>query len=225
MCSSDSESGSACRSLAPFSPAEGLHDHVGRRLAPRKHPAAAILFANIVGFTTMASTTDPSTLVQYLDSFFGQVDEVCEEHHVEKIKTIGVWCGAGGGGGAVCAWGWSRRRSARCVSWGGVPRATIWGPLAHSKITRTSKPYWEDLKGTTILRASDRGLFAVDFIHKRAQCTRGAQPSPGCGGGGGGGGRGRGQGFAFIFSAGRGVPPQTLSPPALPSKCFSNGGK
>ena len=105
VCSSDSESGSACRSLAPFSPAEGLHDHVGRRLAPRKHPAAAILFADIVGFTTMASTTDPSTLVQYLDSFFGQVDEVCEEHHVEKIKTIGVWCGAGWGGGAVGAWG------------------------------------------------------------------------------------------------------------------------
>ena len=69
----------SCLSLADVSPVtpperaeQRLHALVGRNLAPRKH-RAIILFGDIVGFTSMASLADASTLVEYLDSFFGQV--------------------------------------------------------------------------------------------------------------------------------------------------------
>ena len=62
--------------VSPVTPPERakqrLHALVGRNLAPRKH-RAIILFGDIVGFTSMASLADASTLVEYLDSFFGQV--------------------------------------------------------------------------------------------------------------------------------------------------------
>ena len=67
---------------------QSLHALVGRSLAPCKR-RAVIMFGDIVGFTATASRIEAATLVEYLDCFFGQVDELCEEHGVEKIKTIG----------------------------------------------------------------------------------------------------------------------------------------
>ena len=57
--------------------------------AGRKHPFAVIMFGDLVEFTALASSTGPVKLVQYLDSLFGQFDEMCLHHCVEKIKTIG----------------------------------------------------------------------------------------------------------------------------------------
>ena len=48
-----------------------------------------MLFADIVGFTPMASRLSPQDLVGLLDSVFSRFDELTEVHGVEKIKTIG----------------------------------------------------------------------------------------------------------------------------------------
>ena len=48
-----------------------------------------VLFADMVGFTTLASQTKPARLVEILNSFFSAYDDLCEKHHIEKIKTIG----------------------------------------------------------------------------------------------------------------------------------------
>ena len=58
-------------------------------IAPKAHDFAVVLFADMVGFTALASQLDPTTLVHFLDQFFGDVDDYCQSHGVEKIKTIG----------------------------------------------------------------------------------------------------------------------------------------
>ncbi|MDM8531649.1 adenylate/guanylate cyclase domain-containing protein [Anaerolineales bacterium HSG25] len=48
-----------------------------------------ILFADIVGFTKLASTISASELVERLNIIFSIFDEIAEKHKLEKIKTIG----------------------------------------------------------------------------------------------------------------------------------------
>ena len=60
-----------------------------RHVAPKLCPSAAVLFADLVGFTSLAAQTEPWTLVHYLDRLFGQMDAACQAQRVEKIKTIG----------------------------------------------------------------------------------------------------------------------------------------
>ena len=89
---SPSSSQSSLRSsvAAAVSPStRGMVDSIADSLAPKLHRSAAVLFADIVGFTTMASVTPPTTLVHFLDTLFGRIDEVCQARRVEKIKTIG----------------------------------------------------------------------------------------------------------------------------------------
>ena len=76
-------------SLSSMSQCTAIVDDLERNLAPQAHPSTFICFADIVGFTAMASKTDPRLLVQYLDTLFGRIDDVCETEEVEKIKTIG----------------------------------------------------------------------------------------------------------------------------------------
>jgi adenylate cyclase len=49
----------------------------------------SVLFADLVGFTEMASTWSPIELVGLLNEIFSAFDKLTEEHHLEKIKTIG----------------------------------------------------------------------------------------------------------------------------------------
>lgn len=56
---------------------------------PRFHPAAAILFADIKGFTAMAERMEPRMLVGMLETCFAALDTVAERYGLEKIKTIG----------------------------------------------------------------------------------------------------------------------------------------
>jgi adenylate cyclase len=49
----------------------------------------SILFADIVGFTPLAASVSPERLVELLNSLFSRFDALCDEHGVEKIKTIG----------------------------------------------------------------------------------------------------------------------------------------
>ena len=50
---------------------------------------ASVLFADIVGFTPFSSSLPPGELVRLLDMLFNRFDDLCEEHRIEKIKTIG----------------------------------------------------------------------------------------------------------------------------------------
>eukprot|EP00667_Euglena_gracilis_P004855 EG_transcript_4883 len=59
------------------------------RFAGRTHKYAAILFADLVGFTVHAAHVTPRELVDFLDVLFSLFDEVAQSLRVEKIKTIG----------------------------------------------------------------------------------------------------------------------------------------
>ena len=52
-------------------------------------PAATVLFADLVGFTSVSATIDARTLVDMLNEIFSAFDRLAVEHGVEKIKTIG----------------------------------------------------------------------------------------------------------------------------------------
>ena len=79
----------ATRSAAENEHVVRMSGLINRDLCPREHRWATILFADLVGFTAMASRLDPKALVSLLDHLFGQMDDLCAEHHVAKVKTIG----------------------------------------------------------------------------------------------------------------------------------------
>jgi len=49
----------------------------------------AVLFADIVGFTSFAANRTPDDVVVQLEQFFQAIDEIVNTHRCEKIKTIG----------------------------------------------------------------------------------------------------------------------------------------
>ena len=51
--------------------------------------AVTVLFADIVGFTSLSSRTSPEKLVTMLNELFSTFDRLAEKHGLEKIKTIG----------------------------------------------------------------------------------------------------------------------------------------
>ncbi len=56
---------------------------------PQHYDSVSVLFTDFQGFTKISSTMHPTEVVQELNDFFLQFDEVCERHNLEKIKTIG----------------------------------------------------------------------------------------------------------------------------------------
>ncbi|HSA79830.1 MAG TPA: adenylate/guanylate cyclase domain-containing protein [Geminicoccaceae bacterium] len=50
---------------------------------------ATILFADLVGFTEIASRLSPARLVDHLNRIFSEFDGLCRKMRIEKIKTIG----------------------------------------------------------------------------------------------------------------------------------------
>ncbi len=53
------------------------------------HDRVAILFADIVGFTSMSGRLPPAQVVTVLNEVFNAIDELVAGYGVEKIKTIG----------------------------------------------------------------------------------------------------------------------------------------
>jgi class 3 adenylate cyclase len=53
------------------------------------HDNAAVIFLDIVGFTTISDQLSSTEVVQLLESVFTALDAVCKKHDVVKIKTIG----------------------------------------------------------------------------------------------------------------------------------------
>lgn len=50
---------------------------------------ASILFADLVGFTTLSKHRKPEELISMLNKIFSEFDELVEQRSLEKIKTIG----------------------------------------------------------------------------------------------------------------------------------------
>jgi len=61
----------------------------GEELIADYFDEATVLFADIVGFTTLSSTLTPPRVVQLLDVLFSRFDSIGDIHEVEKIKTNG----------------------------------------------------------------------------------------------------------------------------------------
>jgi adenylate cyclase len=61
----------------------------GHAVEPRYHDSVTIMFTDFKGFTRFAETSEPRTLVDELNQYFGAFDEIIEHHNLEKLKTIG----------------------------------------------------------------------------------------------------------------------------------------
>lgn len=61
----------------------------GESLIVDRFDAVSVMFADIAGFTAMSATTSPEALVTMLNELFSLFDKLAEQHHIEKIKTIG----------------------------------------------------------------------------------------------------------------------------------------
>jgi len=95
--------------VMPASVAERLKSGTESRIADRIGNLS-ILFADMVGFTSVTHTLPPEQVVDYLDDLVRTFDTLSEQHGVEKIKTIGdcYMAIAGRGGDArdgACALG------------------------------------------------------------------------------------------------------------------------
>jgi class 3 adenylate cyclase len=75
-----------------------LHSTLPKHIADRvargevvndQHDNVAVLFVDLVGFTTMSAEMDPSDVVLLLENIFGVCDRVMNTHNMMKIKTIG----------------------------------------------------------------------------------------------------------------------------------------
>lgn len=55
----------------------------------KKYDSVCILFSDIVAFTQHAEEATPGQLVEYLDTYFQECDEIVGKYGLEKIKTIG----------------------------------------------------------------------------------------------------------------------------------------
>lgn len=68
------------------------HEHDGKKrtsLIAQQFESVTVLFADIVGFTSLSSSLSPEQLVMLLNSVFSIWDKLTVQFGVEKIKTIG----------------------------------------------------------------------------------------------------------------------------------------
>ncbi len=61
----------------------------GENLIVDRFEHVSVLFADIVGFTTLSTKKTPEELVTMLNELFSLFDRLAEQHGLEKIKTIG----------------------------------------------------------------------------------------------------------------------------------------
>jgi len=75
-----------------------LHSTIPKHIADRvargatvndHHENAAVIFLDIVGFTSISDRIPSGHVVHLLEQIFTTLDAVCEKHNVVKIKTIG----------------------------------------------------------------------------------------------------------------------------------------
>jgi class 3 adenylate cyclase len=51
--------------------------------------SVTVMFADLVGFTTLSQRLSAKDVVELLNDIFTRFDQLADEHHLEKIKTIG----------------------------------------------------------------------------------------------------------------------------------------
>jgi adenylate cyclase len=61
----------------------------GERLIADRVSDATVLFADIVGFTSLTRQVSPERMISVLNELFSAFDRLATEHGLEKIKTIG----------------------------------------------------------------------------------------------------------------------------------------
>jgi class 3 adenylate cyclase len=61
----------------------------GERPLPDRFEEAAVLFADVVGFTHMSERLTPEDVVELLDGLFCEFDAMADRRGLEKIKTLG----------------------------------------------------------------------------------------------------------------------------------------
>ena len=67
-----------------------IADRVARGEVVNDHyENAAVMFLDIVGFTTISSTLTSQQVTELLDAVFGICDAACKQHNITRIKTIG----------------------------------------------------------------------------------------------------------------------------------------
>ena len=79
--------GERVRNVLPESIIERLKKEPG--IIVNRYDDVTILFADIVGFTRLSQRVEPERLVEILNEFFVQMDNLAEKYGLEKIKTIG----------------------------------------------------------------------------------------------------------------------------------------
>lgn len=55
----------------------------------RKHNSVAVLFSDVVGYTSIASTWEPRLVLSMLHDMFATFDSICLKNKVFKVETIG----------------------------------------------------------------------------------------------------------------------------------------
>jgi class 3 adenylate cyclase len=73
--------------VLPARVAESLKQ--GMREIAEELPEVTVVFADLAGFTALAESMEPRSLVQLLNELFGRLDELCAQRGLEKIKTVG----------------------------------------------------------------------------------------------------------------------------------------
>ncbi|XP_061410799.1 adenylate cyclase type 1-like isoform X3 [Lethenteron reissneri] len=64
-------------------------NHIFHKVYIQRHENVSILFADIVGFTGMASQCTAQELVKLLNELFSKFDELATENHCRRIKILG----------------------------------------------------------------------------------------------------------------------------------------
>lgn len=76
--------------LAAMVPAGAISElRTNGTVAPRRYEEVAVLFCDIVGFTSYCDSTAPEEVVASLGAHVSRFEEIAESHRLEKIKTIG----------------------------------------------------------------------------------------------------------------------------------------
>jgi len=75
------------KSYAPKETIEKLHDF--RKDKAQRYKMVTILFADIIGFSAIADQESSTEIIDELDKFYFQFDQVVERLNIKKIKTVG----------------------------------------------------------------------------------------------------------------------------------------
>ena len=162
-------------------------------VATRRHEQVAVLFADVVGFTSFCDGREPDEIVEHLQAFSRAFEGVCNRHGVEKIKTIGDCFMAAAGlpepmdrpVEAAVACGLEMTEAARGLSSGWTLRMGIHvGPVIAGLVgvQRFSYDLWGDTVNTASRVESNGRVGRVNLSAAAYEAVRGryAAESIGC---------------------------------------------